>query len=495
MDIRSLPDAHLRIFDRPPVPEKNSIRTVYLIGICGTGMGSLAGLLKQAGFTVSGADQNVYPPMSTRLADEGIAVYKGYDPAHLQPAPDLVIVGNACTPTHPEAAFARENGLVQLSFPEALAHFFLRDKKSLVVAGTHGKTTTTGLLTHIMLSSGLDAGFLVGGVMQHTETSYKIGRGEYFIVEGDEYDSAYFDKQPKFFHYQPYGAIVTSMELDHTDIYPDWDTYRKAFEHFAGLVPPQGLLVLCGDHPEVRSLADHTNAGVQFYGLSPDNDITAKDIDVFPDGQAFTLVVNGESTERILLPIHGDHNLSNTLGACALALAQGVSPQQLKVALKTYQGMRRRQEIRGKVNDILIIDDFAHHPTAVRETLRAIKQAYPDRRIVAVFEPRSNTSRRKDFQHLYVESFQNADIVMLSSPPFRHNDEAANFMDVGEIISSLNRKGIKAHSGADAEALLPRLVEQARPGDVVLIMSNGGFGGLHDNLLNALKSLPQSKSQ
>lgn len=487
MDIRSLPDAHLRIFDRPPVPPTDAIRSVYLIGICGTGMGSLAGLLKQAGFTVSGADQNVYPPMSTRLADEGITVHQGYESAHLQPAPDLVIVGNACTPTHTEAAYARDNRLVQLSFPEALAHFFLKDKKSLVVAGTHGKTTTTGLLSHIMLDAGFDPGFLVGGVMQQTNTSYRAGKGAHFIIEGDEYDSAYFDKQPKFFHYQPHSAIVTSMELDHTDIFPDWDIYRKAFEHFAGLVAANGLLVLCGDHPEVKALAAHSSAGVQFYGLSSDNNITARDIDITRDGQAFTLVVNGQEKERIFLPMYGNHNLSNTLAACALALAEGVSPHQLKEALKTYRGMRRRQEVRGEINDILVIDDFAHHPTAVRETLHAIKQAYPDRRIIAVFEPRSNTSRRKDFQHLYVDSFQTADIVMLSSPPFRHNDDASNFMDVSEIIASLNKKDIQAYSGAHADALLPKLIEVAASGDVILIMSNGGFGGLHDKLLRALQ--------
>lgn len=495
MDIRSLPDAHLRIFTRHTVPPAETIRNVYLIGICGTGMGSLAGLLKQTGLSVSGADQNVYPPMSTRLADEGITVHKGYDPMHLQPAPDLVIVGNACTPTHPEAAYVRDNNLVQLSFPEALAHFFLKDKKSLVVAGTHGKTTTTGLLTHIMLNAGFDSGFLVGGVMQQTNTSYRAGKGAHFIVEGDEYDSAYFDKQPKFFHYQPYGAIVTSMELDHTDIYPDWDTYRKAFEHFAGQIPPDGLLVLCGDHPEVKTLANHTPARIQLYGLSTENEVTAKDIDISPAGQTFTLLVDNKEKERLFLPMHGDHNLSNTLGACALAMAQGASPHQLKEALKTYQGMRRRQEIRGEVNDIIVIDDFAHHPTAVRETIHAIKQAYPGRRIIAVFEPRSNTSRRKDFQHLYVDSFQTADVVLLSSPPFRHNDEAANFMDVGEIMVSLNRRGVQAFSGADADALLPKLVVQARSGDVILIMSNGGFGGLHDKLLFALKSIQEPEAK
>jgi UDP-N-acetylmuramate: L-alanyl-gamma-D-glutamyl-meso-diaminopimelate ligase len=424
--------------------------------------------------------------MSTRLADEGIRVLQGYDPAHLQPPPDLVIVGNACTPTHPEARYAREQGLVQLSFPEALAHFFLQDRRSLVVAGTHGKTTTTGILTHLFTSAGREPGYLVGGVMQNTGASYRAGTGPHFIVEGDEYDSAYFDKRPKFIHYQPQGAIVTSMELDHTDIYPDWKSYREAFEHFAGLVPDAGVLVLCGDHDEVRSLAGFTGARVRTYGLSPANQVTAADHRATSAGQSFTLLVDGEPLGQFLLPLHGRHNLSNTLAACALALEEGVSVDHIAQGLSTYRGMRRRQEIRGVVNDILIIDDVAHHPTAVRETLYAMRQAYPERRLIAVFEPRTNTSRRKDFQAAYVEAFEAAQVVFLSTPPFRHNDDPANFLDVSELVASISAGGAPAFAFDGADALLPHLLDHVRPGDVIVIMSNGGFGGLHDRLLQHL---------
>ena len=491
MNISTLPDAHLRIFDRPSAPDPEQILTVYLIGICGTGMGSLAGLLKQAGYEVSGADQNVYPPMSTRLAAEGIVVHQGYDPRHLQPAPDLTIVGNACTPTHPEATYARAKGLVQQSFPEALAHFFLKSRRSLVVAGTHGKTTTTGLLVHLLKSAGKDPGYLVGGVLQETQTSYDVGSGPHFVVEGDEYDSAYFDKRPKFLHYRPHSAIVTSMELDHTDIYPDWEAYRQAFEEFVGLLPAGGTLVLCGDHEPVRALAGHTDARIVTYGLSQEhNQVTARDVRSSPAGQSFTLVDDGREVGELFVPMHGAHNLSNTLAACALAMSEGIAIDDFAEGLATYQGMRRRQEVRGVVRDILVIDDFAHHPTAVRETIHAIRQAYPDRRLIAVFEPRSNTSRRKDFQPAYAEAFAAADRVFLSTPPFRHNDNPENFMDVDQLVSDISAEGVPAAAFAGADELLPHLVGVARPGDAVLIMSNGGFGGLHEKLLEALRGLP-----
>ena len=494
MDISTLPDAHLRIFDRPPVPD--SIQNVYLIAICGTGMGSLAGLFKEAGYTVSGSDQNVYPPMSTQLERQAITVHKGYDPAHLQPHPDLVIIGNACTPAHPEATYAREHGLVQQSFPEALAQFFLSKKRSLVVAGTHGKTTTTGLLIHLFASAGLDPGYLVGGVLQNQQTSYRAGAGPHFIVEGDEYDTAYFDKGPKFLHYCPTGAIVTSLELDHTDIYKDYATYRAAFESFARLLPEEGTLVLCGDHESVRALAPHSRAHVMYYGLaaSPPSEtgsyITGKRIHETTTGQAFELIRDGTSLGELFLPLHGDHNLSNTLGACALALAEGITVDQIRTALASYKGMKRRQEVRGEINDILVLDDFAHHPTAVRETIRAVGRAYPDRRLVAVFEPRSNSSRRKDFQEVYIEAFDSAHKVVLSSPPFRHNDNPDNFMDIDELVRAIRERNIIAHSFEAFEELLDHLIHSCHPGDVVLIMSNGGFNGIHDKLLNGLNGLP-----
>lgn len=482
------PDAPLRLFNRPPVPAPDQVRDVYLVGIAGTGMGALAGLFQEAGYRVRGADEKVYPPMSTRLQELGIAWHEGFDAAHLVPHPDLVVIGNACTPTHPEAAYAREHGLVQQSLPEALAHFFLRDRRSLVVTGTHGKTTTTSLLVHVLRTAGYDPGFLVGGVMLNGNASYHVGTGPHFVVEGDEYDSAYFDKGPKFLHYRPTSALVTSVEFDHADIYDTLEDYRAAFRQFAGLLPSHGLLALCGDLDEVRALAACTKARVRTYGLHAANDVTAKDPCPAEGGQRFTLVVDGTPTADLFLPMSGRHNLTNALGVCAVALDEGLTPAQLADGFASFRGIKRRQELRGEAGGVLVLDDFAHHPTAVRETIRAVRECWPTRRLVAVFEPRSNSSRRKVFEQGYAEAFDDAAAVFLSSPPFRHNDDAADFMDLHAVMDRITAQGIPVVIEPDADALLPRLVEAVRPGDVVLIMSNGSFGGLHDRLLRALET-------
>ncbi len=484
--LTDFPDAHLRIFKRPVPPMPDALDDVYLIGICGTGMGSLAGLFQQAGYRVRGSDAAAYPPMSTRLAEMGISILEGFDPAHLDPPPDLVIVGNACIPTHVEAAYAREHGLTQQSFPEALAHFFIHGRRSLVVTGTHGKTTTTGLLVHILREAGFDPGFLVGGVMTNGNVSYSAGSGPHFVVEGDEYDSAYFDKRPKFMHYRPTSAIVTSMEFDHADIYDDWDDYREAFRIFAGLIPPGDLLALCGDDPNVRELAEHTVARVHFYGLEDGANVTARHVEPAEGGQRFTLVEDDKALGEIFLPMSGRHNLLNALAVCTIALDEGLSPEELVQGFGSFLGMKRRQEIRGEENGVLVIDDFAHHPTAVRETIHAVAERWPGRRLVAVFEPRSNSSRRKIFETPYAEAFDGAALAFLSAPPFRHNDDAARFMNADTVVETITARGVPASVYPDAATLLPPLLEAVQPGDVVLVMSNGSFGGLHDRLLEEL---------
>jgi UDP-N-acetylmuramate: L-alanyl-gamma-D-glutamyl-meso-diaminopimelate ligase len=487
-----LSDAHLRVFDRPPVPPPDEIESVYLIGICGTGMGTLAGLLDQAGYKVAGSDEAAYPPMSDRLADAGIRVDEGYDPAHLEPAPDLVVVGNACKPTHPEATHARENQLVQLSFPGALRHFFLQDRTALVVAGTHGKTTTTGMLVQLLAETGLDPSFMIGGVMQGYERSYRLGGGRHFVVEGDEYDSAYFDKRPKFMHYEPEAAIITSMEFDHADIYSGWDDYRAAFQHFAQTIPEGGLLVLNGDDPEVRKLADHTDgARVRFFGLKGgDDDVTASKIQTTPDGQRFNLVVDGRAEAEVVLPISGHHNLLDALAASTVALGEGLSPQDVAEGFVAFEGMKRRQEVLGEEGGVLVIDDFAHHPTAVRETIRAGRERWPDRRLVAVFEPRSNSSRRKVFEEEYGRAFDRAACAFLSTSAHKTSDHGAELMDAGAVVRTIEERGVPARAYEGADALIGPLLAEVRPGDVALIMSNGGFGGLHERLLDALAERP-----
>ncbi len=485
--ISDLPDAHLRLFERPAPPAPDVVETVHLIGVCGTGMGSLAGLLQQAGYTVGGSDENCYPPMSTRIAEMGVRLLEGYRPEHLDPAPDLVIVGNACTPTHPEATYAREHRLAQLSLPEAIAHFFLRERRSLVVAGTHGKTTTTGMLVHVLRSAGRDPGFLVGGVMVNQNASYAVGTGPHFVIEGDEYDSAYFDKRPKMMHYEPACAIITSMEFDHADIYENWDDYREAFRSFAGLLGRDDLLVVNGDDSEVRDVVKYTNARVRYVGLEEgDDDVTARNVQPVSGGQRFTLVLNDEPIIEIFLPMSGRHNLSNALAVCAVAFEEGLSPAEIAAGFASFKGMRRRQEVRGEAAGVVVVDDFAHHPTAVHATIRSVAERWPDRRIVAIFEPRSNSSRRKVFERAYAKSFDEAARVFMSSPPLRHNDDAMNLLDAARLVEMIERRGTPASAFPSAESLLPALLNELRPGDVALIMSNGSFDGLHDKLMTSL---------
>ena len=481
-------DAPLRAFDRPPLPDPDALNDVYLIGICGTGMGALAGLLREAGCHVRGADAGVYPPMSTHLADLGIPVHDGYDPAHLDPPPDLVVVGNACRPTHPEATYAREHGLPQCAFPEALAHYFLPERRPIVVAGTHGKTTTTGLLVHTLQAADADPGFLVGGILQNTGQSYAFGSSQPFVVEGDEYDSAYFDKQPKFMHYQPEKALVTSLEFDHADIYADEDDYQLAFERFVGAMDVRdGVLGLCGDDPAVAALARHTDARVRTYGLGAESDISARDVERAADGQRFTLTMGGIPRGDFFLPMHGDHNLQNALGVALIAFSEGCSPDQVADGFASFEGMKRRQEVRGTVGGVTVVDDFAHHPTAVRATLQGARQRWPERRLIAIFEPRSNTSRRSIFQSAYGEAFDAADQVFVKAPPIRHNDDPEAMLDMDLLVETIGERGPAAHAHPDVDALLAALLGTLRAGDVALIMSNGGFGGLHQRLIDALE--------
>ncbi len=504
------PDAHLRVFDRRTVTSSDDVRSVYFIGICGTGMGSLAGLFRQAGFEVSGSDANAYPPMSDTLREIGITIHEGYDAAHLDKKPDLIVVGNACTPTHPEAARARDESLPQLSFPEAFAEFFIGDRRSFVVAGTHGKTTTSALLAHTTTFAGLDPTYLVGGVVLNGGSSCRYGSGDITIVEGDEYDTAYFDKRPKFMSYRPTAAIVTSLEFDHADIYEDWDDYRAAFERFVALVPESGYLVLNNDVPAVLDLARFASAKIIRYGLltdsdkaphiddrttrrdaatgSPTPDVTATNVVVSESGISFDLVLPGLRPFPTLLPVTGRHNLSNALAVAALAWSQGVAPEQIVAAFEAFKGIKRRQEVIGTVDDVIVIDDFAHHPTAAAVTIAGVRERWKERRLVAVFEPRSNSSRRKVFEQPYVDAFAQADVALFARPPFRHNDRHDDFMDVEHICHGLQERGIDALAADDQAVLRERLRTTMQPGDLVLIMSNGGFGGLHKWVLEELSS-------
>ena len=477
-------DADLRIFDRPPLG--TDLHDIYLIGICGTGMGSLAGLLRQAGFSVRGSDSGVYPPMSTFLQKHGIQVYAGYCEQNLSPKPDLVITGNVCAPTHVEATVAREQCIPQLSFPEAIHHFFLKDRRNLVIAGTHGKTTTAAMLVHVLRSASRDPGFLVGGVLQGLDQSFSIGTDSQFVIEGDEYDSAYFDKRPKFIHYAPKVAIITSLEFDHADIYDSYEEYREAFQAFTNLIPADGLLVVSGEDCNISDLG-LPSASVLTYGLGGDYDVSAEILHTSEDGIRFNLFYQGNEIGETMLSMNGEHNLRNALAVSAVALNEGLSAGEITQGLQSFPGVKRRQEILGEPGGVLIIDDFAHHPTAVRATIQAMRERWPHRRLLAVFEPRSNSSRTKVFEDAYGRAFEGASKAYLCAPPFRHNDLREQFLDLSSVLHHVRELGTEAERYESTSHLLEDLVRDATSGDIILIMSNGGFDGLHQNLLDQLK--------
>ena len=466
------------------LPQK--LEEIYLMGICGTGMGSLAGMLKEMGFMVSGSDQNVYPPMSDFLASQDIPVASGFSPENLDSGPDLVIVGNVITRLNPEVPRLKELGLPYLSLPQALRMLFLKGKKSLVAAGTHGKTTTSSLAAWLLESAGLDPGFMIGGLVGNYGKNFKLGRGEWFVVEGDEYDTAFFDKVPKFIHYAPYLGILTSVEFDHADIYPDLEAVKNAFLRYVRLIPEDGLLLACGDDPLVREIASEASSRVVFYGLDEKNDWRAAKLE--PKGRRVyfkTLSPSGGSYE-LFSPLPGEHNVLNTLAVVAALDFVGITPDKNLPGLETFQGVKRRQEVRGVVDGVTVIDDFAHHPTAVRKTIAGIKAAYDKARLIAVFEPRTNTSRRSVFQEEYAGSFNGADAVFIRPPSDMNKVPEGQRFSCARLRHDLTAQGLDAHLLQDADALLGSLVNELKTGDVVLIMSNGGFDNIHQRLLEAL---------
>lgn len=459
---------------------------VHLVAVCGTGMGALAGLLKEAGHEVSGSDRAFYPPMSERLQAWGIPTREGFDPTHVPPEADLVVVGNVCRKDNPEAQAALARGLTVMSFPQALAEFFIGDRTSVVVAGTHGKTTTSALLAYILVEAGLDPSFLVGGIPQNFGKSFHLGRGGIFVVEGDEYDAAFFDKRPKFVHYRPRVAVLTAMEFDHADIYPDMAAYRAAFGMLLGLLPADGLLVACADDPEVTALARSAPCRVVTYGLGAGAEWGAADLTFSAETTRFSLLRRGGRAGAVTLPLAGRHNVANTLGALAAAEAVGVEAVRAAELLPGFRGVARRMQVRGTVDGVTVIDDFAHHPSKVRETVLAARARYPGARLVAVFEPRTNTSRRKYFQDSYPSAFSGADEVILV-PPFGLEaiPEAERF-DSAALVAALTRQGMEARLHPTADGVVADLPGRLGPGTVVLIMSNGAFDGIHEKLLAAL---------
>ena len=465
-------------------PEKLS--HIHLMGVCGTGMASLAGMLKEQGYEVTGSDANVYPPMSLLLESLGIPVFDGYDPGNLSPEPDMVIVGNVITRVNPEAAELSRLGLPYLSFPQAIRQFAIGDKKSIVISGTHGKTTTSSLIAWILETAGMDPGFMIGGIPRNFETNFKLGKGRYFVIEGDEYDSAFFDKGPKFLHYNPLFVILTSIEFDHADIYRDLDHVIGSFRKLIALIPGDGRLIANGDDETICREINRAACGVEAYGFGKGNRWQIADMVHSKIFTTVKAVQRGEAKTTFETPLFGRHNISNCLSAVALAHVLSVPLDSLFKAMKTFKGIRRRQEILGEKNGIMVMDDFAHHPTAVKETVQAVKQKYPHRRLVVVFEPRSNSSRRNVFQAQYARSFDEGDVMMIREPSMVEKIPVADRFSARQLVSDLEAKGLEAHCFADTDSLLASLLSGNRAGDIVLIMSNGGFDNLHRRLLKSI---------
>jgi UDP-N-acetylmuramate: L-alanyl-gamma-D-glutamyl-meso-diaminopimelate ligase len=481
---------------------------VYMLAIGGTGMAPLACLLQEQGHRVRGTDGPLYPPMSTLLERAGIRPAVGFDASHLEPRPDLVVVGNAVRRDNPEAVEAERLGVERLSMPQALSRFFLDGRRPLVVTGTHGKTTTTAMAAWVYSQCGADPGYLIGGAPRDLAGSFAGGGGERFIVEGDEYNAAYFDRGAKFLHYRPETLILTSVEYDHADLYPSPEALREAYRQVIALLPPSGLLVACGDTAEVRELAARAPCPTLLYGLETCNDVRPlAGVDATPGGSAFRVAAGaagklgnsgiaagsgqpgdpgGAAEQWVELPLAGAHNVANALAVWAAARRDGLPPAAVAAALASFHGVKRRLEELGSAGGVVVVDDFAHHPTAVGKTLAALRQRFPGRRLVAIFEPRSLTAGRAMFFDAYREAFAGADRVLFA--PTFHGGRLSpeERLDFAALAAALTAAGTQASRSADLDGLLAQVVAESRPGDVLVTMSSGSFENLPQRLLAAL---------
>ena len=477
---------HQPWFIRRPIPDE--IKRVHLIGIAGSGMGAFACMLQEAGYVVRGSDQNVYPPMSDVLTGRGIEWMEGWAPQHLDWSPDIVIVGNVCRRDNPEATAAEERGIPCVSFPQALSDLFLAKATPVVIAGTHGKTTTTALTSFLLHACGLQPGMLVGGVSRNFDATYLIGRdGAPFVVEGDEYDTAFFDKGPKFLHYRPKLAVLNNIEFDHADIYDDLDEIIENFDRLMDIMGPDTVLFANVDDPLVMERASRIEGRVLSYGFGAQAYLRAIDVTPGPTGCRFTLVRGGETLGTVDSPMAGRHNVWNTLAAFGVGLELGVSFDSLRDAIGGFLGTKKRQEEKGEIGGVLVMDDYAHHPTAIRETLTALKYRYPHRRIWGVYEPKSNTARRNIHQDAYAEAFDSADLVLFAKPYVKQDGLAdRDKLDVDTLVAEIERRGTPALFRPDVPSILEHLIAETQAGDLVVVMANSGFGGLTQKLLDAL---------
>ncbi len=465
----------------------NTSTKIYLIGICGTAMASLAGMLREKGYAVCGSDSDVYPPMSDFLDRLGISVFRGYNAENLANAkPDLVVIGNALSRGNAEVEYVLDSGIRYASMAETVKELFIRGKNSIVIAGTHGKTTTTAMMAWILESAGRRPSFLVGGIAENFGRSFQVSDGPDFVIEGDEYDTAFFDKGPKFLHYLPRIILLKNIEFDHADIYADLDAVKTAFRRLINIVPRSGLIVAGVDSPVVRDLIPAAFSRVATCGLDA-GDWRALNIETTPEGMAFEVLRKQERIGRFSITLPGVYNVQNALGAIIAAQELGLDRDVIQQALSTFKSVKRRLELRGEVNGVRVFDDFAHHPTAVHETLKAVRERYPESKIWAIFEPRSQTCRRRVFEQAFIDSFAPADAAVIARVYNAAKLDPAQALSPDRVAEGIRARGGKASAFSSTEEIVAFLAAEVRPGDQVVIMSNGGFDNIHNRLLERLR--------
>jgi len=468
------------------VSDKN--RHIHLIGICGTAMASLAGMLGERGFRVTGSDRAAYPPMSDLLRSLAITVKEPFDRKNLEPRPDLVVIGNAISRGNPELEHVLNERIPFCSLPQILHDEFLVGKQVLVVAGTHGKTTTTSMLAWIFESAGRQPSFLIGGLAENFQSSFQLRPGEHFILEGDEYDTAFFDKGPKFLHYFPDGVILTSVEFDHADIYKDLDAVETAFKRLVNLVPERGRIVAFDSGESLERCLARPFCPVERYGRRT-SDWQIRDLDLGRDGTRWSLWKAGKFWADFEFPMAGEHNVWNATAAAALAAGYGISRDQIRTALTTFKGVKRRLEVRTVVRGVTIIDDFAHHPTAIQSTLGALRSRYPGARLWVILEPRSNTLRRNILQRDLAKSLAAADEVVVANVFNAEGIPESERLDLSALQAEIEKHGRRARIVPTVDGIVETVAPELRPGEVVAILSNGGFGGIYEKLPQRLERL------
>ena len=467
------------------IPDK--VKKIHLIAICGTGMGALACILKDLGFEITGSDQKIYPPMSRFLLDKGIAVTRGFNEANLSYSPDLVIVGNAVSKDNPEIRKMQKMGLNFCSMPQAVNKFVVGNKKPMIITGTHGKTTTASILTWMLQEAGLDPTFIIGGILQNYNSNYRLGKGEYIIIEGDEYDTAFFDKGPKFLHYNPFIAVLTSIEFDHADIFQDIEHVCRTFDKFISGISQNRTLVAFDGDKNISRLFSSPICRIVKYGEDILSTWRFNNINIDPPWTFFEVYKKGNIFGSFKTKLVGRHNLLNALSVIAIADNLRMPVTIISKALETFKGVKRRQEIRGQKKGITVMDDFAHHPTAIRQTLEGLITHYPGHRIWALFEPRSNTTRRNVFQNDFAPAFEKAYGVAIGRINRAHLLEPKERLNRNQIVTSLTAQGKPAFYSDSVDEIIDWLVPQLQKGDLVVIMSNGAFDGIHTKLLAQLQ--------